>query len=121
MRSKYGTYPEYHTSLDDLALISPEGLMGAFELHQKCLMILEGNRVYKSTCICEPQMSRRGLYPSVGARGTPQSTRDMMNVLAYADGERDVIAIADEIGCAADECIEIIDTLRREGLVEELS
>ena len=40
-RSKYGEYPEYHTSKDNLELISPEGLLGAYEVYQQCILSLE--------------------------------------------------------------------------------
>ncbi len=88
MRSKYGTYPEYHTSLDDLTLISPQGLSGAFGALQKCLTLLEANKTYRATCLCEPQLGRRGLYATLSQRGSGVDARTMMNILAYADGER---------------------------------
>ena len=120
MRSKYGTYPEYHTSLDNLDLISPEGLGGAFAALQKCLSVLEANAIYRVTCLGEPQLGRRGLYPTLSQRGGADEARTMMNILAYADGERDLISIADEIGVSAETCIPIVQTLLREGLLERM-
>ena len=37
MRSKYGEYPEYHTSLDDLNFISSKGLFGGYNIVKKCI------------------------------------------------------------------------------------
>jgi len=54
MRTKYRNFPEYHTSLDDLSLISPEVLEGSFMAIKKCLMALELNFIYKTTNFCEP-------------------------------------------------------------------
>jgi aminopeptidase-like protein len=120
MRSKYGTYPEYHTSLDNLDLISPSGLNGAFEALRRCLFVLEQNYPYRATCMGEPQLGKRGLYPTLSTRGSATSVRTMMNILAYADGRHDLVALADRIGVSAETCVPILDVLQREGLVERL-
>jgi aminopeptidase-like protein len=118
MRSKYGTYPEYHTSLDDLSFITPAGLSGGYEMNRRCLEALERNAFYAVTTYCEPKMDRRGLRSTVG--GAPKmaaSTRDLMNLLAYADGRTDLIDIANIIGRDVFKCAELATTLEEAGLL----
>lgn len=97
MRSKYGEYPEYHTSLDDMNLISPKGLQGGYEAVRKCIELIEANFIYKTKVICEPQLGKRGLYPTVSTKNTDAQVCSMMNLIAYADGTRDLLGIADLI------------------------
>jgi len=92
-RSKFGTYPEYHTSADNLDLISQTGLEGTLTLMQTVLKIIEVNRRYRATCIGEPMLSRRELYPGVSTSVSGLEARTMMNFLAYADGMNDLINI----------------------------
>ena len=118
MRSKYGEYPEYHTSLDNMNLISPEGLRGGYEAVRKCLELLEANYVYKTKVNCEPQLGKRGLYPTISTKDTAVQVRSMMNFIAYADGARDLLAIADLIKENAFDLIPIAQTLFDSGLLE---
>lgn len=120
MRSKYGTYPEYHTSLDNLNLISPAGLAGAFGALQRCISLLEANGTYRATCLGEPQLGRRGLYPTLSERGSSKQVETMMNILAYADGKRDLVSLAERIGVPAETCIPIIERLVQERLLEQI-
>ena len=111
MRSKYSEYPEYHTSADDLDLISAEGLEGSFELYKKILLALESNRKFKVKCACEPQLGKRGLYPTLSMAGSAVRVRDMMNFIAYADGENDLIGISDITGVSVEKLAEIAESL----------
>jgi len=117
MRSKYGTYPEYHTSLDDLSLVTQRGLEGAFAVLKKCLLVLEANKKYVVTTPCEPQLGRRGLYPTLSTKESGAQVRTMMNFLAYADGRHDLLAIADRIGADAVQCAEIAEKMLDAGVV----
>jgi len=98
MRSKFMEYPEYHTSLDNLDYISKEGLEGAYTIYVKIIDALEKNHTYVSTSLCEPQLGKRGLYPTL-SKGleTRNIVKNMMNFLAYCDGENDLIDIANMI------------------------
>ena len=98
MRSKYGAYPEYHTSLDDLSLISPAGLLGGISAIAKAILGIETNGRYRATVLGEPQLGRRGLYPTLGTKDGNLAVRRLMDVLAYSDGKHDLLAIADLLG-----------------------
>jgi aminopeptidase-like protein len=117
MRTKYNSYPEYHTSLDDLELVTPAGLEGAFDALRQTIELIEHNYVYEATTPCEPQLGRRGLYPTLSTAGAGYSVRGLTNVLAYADGTRDLIDIATLIGLSDREAIETSEKLRAADLL----
>ena len=117
MRSKYGTYPEYHTSLDDLSLVTQAGLEGSLAMMRRCILALEANLTYIAAQPCEPQLGPRGLYPTVSTRDSGQAVRSMMNLLAYADGAHDLIAIADLIGESVSDCAAVAARLVEAGVL----
>ncbi len=119
MRSKYHEYAEYHTSLDDLSLVTPSGLQGGFAVLRDCLELLENNRVYRGTCLGEPQLGRRGLYPTLGTRDSSRSAATMMDFLAYADGSNDLIDISDAIHVPVEHLYPVVDTLLKAGLLAD--
>ena len=118
MRSKYNTYPEYHTSLDDLSVISADGLGGAFEVYRSILTLLEHNVVYRATTLCEPQLGKRNLYPDVSQKQNWDSVIQLVNVLSFADGKNDLIGLSDAIKLPFDKTLSMLRVLYREGLVD---
>jgi aminopeptidase-like protein len=117
MRTKYGIYPEYHTSLDDLTLVTQTGLEGALDVYKRALELLEANRTYAAVTPCEPQLGKRGLYPTTSTKTSGEQVRTMMNVLAYADGTNDLLTLADKIGADTLECAAIAEKLRAHDLL----
>lgn len=117
-RSLYAEYPEYHTSADNLSLISPVGLQGSFEVMKQCIMALENNHKYKVTTICEPQLGRRGLYPTVSRKGQYDEVFKMINFLSYADGTNDLIDISNIIKVPVKELLELVTLLNENKLIE---
>ena len=119
-RSKYGEYPEYHTSLDNLDIVTPEGLLGGYELIQDCINIIENNRVFRVNCYGEPQLGKRGLYPNLSTKNSGASVETMMDFIAYADGNNDLLQISNIIRKPVREIVPIAEKLLEAGLLEEV-
>ena len=111
MRTKYGEYPEYHTHLDDLTVVTPSGLQGGLDLVRDCLIELESTDYYRSTVLAEPQLGRRGLYHTMHARTVADEILLRTNVLAYADGEHSLADMADLFGVPVDDVRTIVNEL----------
>lgn len=104
MRSKFGAYPEYHTSLDDLSLVSAQSLGESLEYVFRILRVLELNATYQNTILCEPQLGKRGLYPTLSTKDSINQIKDMRNLLMYCNGKRDLLEIAEICGINLLEC-----------------
>ena len=99
MRTKYGSYPEYHTSLDTLgAVVSAEGLAGGMLAYIRAIQALELDFVPEVTTTCEPQLGKRGLYPVIGIKGRYGETLAVREILSLADGRPNLTEISDLIG-----------------------
>jgi aminopeptidase-like protein len=94
-RTKYGEYPEYHTSLDNFDLVTKKGLEGGFLVAKTAIEILLKKIIPKSKILCEPNMGKRKLYPTLsGTKKINQSTKQMLDFLAYSDGKNDLNSIS---------------------------
>lgn len=119
MRTKYGEYPEYHTSLDDLQnVVTPEGLAGGFSALQRAIEAIENNQNYRVKVLCEPQLSNRGLYPTLSTKKSVQRTKIMMAFLSMCDGYTSLLEIAETIGVPIWKLYDLVETLIDHDLIE---
>jgi aminopeptidase-like protein len=130
MRSKYGTYKEYHTSKDDFNFVTLKGLQGGFNIIKKTIEILlsknlnlrkketQNKNFPKSLVLCEPQMSKRNLYPSLGVKNArSKKVKNIMNFMQYADGTNSLKEISKLIKIDLVTCNNIYSLLRKKMLV----
>jgi aminopeptidase-like protein len=120
MRSKYGTYPEYHTSLDNLEFVTPDGLKGGFFILKEIIKILEINDTYQTTCLCEPQLGKYNLYPSVSTKNSTNEVYNMLNIFTYSDGESDLIELSNTIGVDIITLYKMIIRYEKLGLMKKI-
>jgi aminopeptidase-like protein len=99
-RARYATYPQYHTSHDDLDFVRPEQLDAALDALVRIVDVLEGDAV----CVNlkphgEPQLGKRGLYGALGGASGAQSFQmALLWVLNQSDGSRSLLDIANRAG-----------------------
>jgi len=99
-RSAWGTFPQYHTSADNLDFIRPEHLESSLRLIVRMLAVVDGNATLRNTLpYGEPQLGKRGLYSGLGGgRAAEEERMALLWILNQADGSRDLLAIADRAG-----------------------
>jgi aminopeptidase-like protein len=119
-RTPHGRFPEYHTSADDLTLVTSEALAESRSLVLDIIDVLEGNRRYVNTQPkCEPQLGRRGLYRRVGGEGQSAASFQMavLWVLNLSDGRHSLLDIAERSGLAFGVIGDAAAALRSHGLL----
>ena len=96
MRTPNGEYPEYHTSGDNLDFIRAEALADSLGLYLRVLDVLENDSLYLNlNPHGEPQLGRRGLYPSTGGQGAEPELMARLWVLNLSDGRHSLLDIAE--------------------------
>jgi len=120
MRTKYGKYPEYHTSLDDLDnVVTPNGLDGGYWSIRKAIEAIERNKKYLVTVLGEPQMGKRGLYPTLSRKKSSEEVRLMMDLISLCDGKNTLLQIAETLNTPIWELYELVDKLVTHKLLQE--
>ncbi len=118
MRTKYGEYPEYHTSLDDLEnVVTPAGLEGGFKILKRALEAIENNCLPKIKVLGEPQLGKRGLYPTLSTKKSGEEVSLMMNIITWSDGSHDLIDIAELCNVPVWDLYPIVDKLQEHDLI----
>lgn len=122
MRSMYGTYPEYHTSLDNLDFVSVETLLETLGVYLNCIYALEHNQSYNNLKpFGEPMLSKYGLYHFTGAqKENSRYTKQLRYILNFSDGKHDLVDIADKMVLPIWECETAVNDLLSAGLIEKL-
>lgn len=120
-KSKYATYPEYHTSLDNFDLVTARGLTQSLSIMSSVILAFESGIYPKTTTYGEPQLGKRGLYPNLSkADGSAfeETVRTRMDLLAYADGKRSLFQICKLIGKNLRQVLDECRLLKEHDLLE---
>ena len=122
MRSKFNAYPEYHTSLDNLSIISPSGLWGGLRANLLAIFAVNSNYYPNSTKFCEPMLGKYGLVSntSIKKEGVGMGVgKKHKAFLSMSDGKIDLIEMAECLALPIWDAFNIGEQLYRLGLIEK--
>jgi aminopeptidase-like protein len=119
MRTPNGRYPQYHTSADDLTLVTPSSLAESLLQLLRVIQVFEENDCYLNlNPKCEPQLGRRGLYRQMGGlKDAAASEMAMLWTLNLSDGKHTLLDIAIRSGVPFAQISQAADALRKAGLL----
>ena len=118
MRTKFGEFPEYHTSDDNFDLVTKKGLRDSLKLILECISYLMKSKFPISTIKCEPFLSKRNLYPTIGNRQNNfTENQELSHFLQYADGQNNLEDISKLINLSYKKTIKISDVLKKNKLI----
>lgn len=112
MRTRYGDYPEYHSSEDDLEnVVTDTGLQGGLDIAKECINVLETEPVLSTTTYGEPQLGKRGLYHTSLNKNTSPEIMLLTDLLAYGDGSHSISDMAELTGVGERRIRSVVDVL----------
>jgi len=116
-RTKFGNYPEYHTSLDNLKLVSPKSLGESLEILEN---IIEGFETYyypKTKILGEPFLTKYKLYQTLSIKSDYIKIKNLLNAISYADGKSNIFKISIKSKIPLKELINIYKILREKKII----
>ena len=136
MRSQHGTFPEYHTSADNLEFIKPESLADSLEKLRRIVELIEAPSVKRESKDRAPAVSRftfhAARFLNLKPKGEPQLGKygiyealggDVMAalwVLSFSDGTNSLSEIAARAALPFDKIARAADILASRGLLKEI-
>ena len=121
MRSKYYTYPEYHTSLDNLTdVVTPTGLEGGYNVLRLSIEAIERNKYPLIKVLGEPQLGRRGLRPTLTTNTVDRDVYLISHLITWSDGRSSLIEIANMFDCPVWDIYPVVDRLVALNLIDLL-
>ena len=128
MRSMYGTYPEYHTSLDNFKVVTMKGITGGYSVVRNAIEILLKKIIPKYKVLCEPQLGKRNLYPKISLKNYKVASVKKWNnrmgdsiyylhFLQYSDGKNDLESISKLLSIKKNKALKIYNFLKKNKLV----
>jgi aminopeptidase-like protein len=119
MRSKYGTFKEYHTSKDLFGkVVTTKGLLQSLNVYKKIIKEIEKNFYPITENKCEPHLSKRNLYPTASIKNSlDQKTTTIKNILTYSDGKTSIKEISKKLNISYQNTLKILKFLKKNKLV----
>ena len=120
LKSVYGEFDEYHTSLDSLEFVTPKGLEESYKIYTQIINAIEHNRFYVNTKPCgEPFLTKYNLYSTLGSQKKSDIfTTKILWILSLSDGKHSLVDTANKSKFSILEIMQAAKRLEETGLIK---
>ena len=122
MKTKYGEYKEYHTSLDKIgSVVTEKGLSDSLKMYKFMIKAIEKSIVPICKIPCEPFLTKYRLVDTLGAKKKINKfTRNILNFLTYSDGTNSIEDISNLCKLKLKETKKIYYLLKSKKLIKKI-
>ena len=117
-RSRFGDYKEYHTSLDNLNIISNKSLNGSVKIVKKFVDEIQRNQIFIKDILCEPFLFKYNLINNV-SKFEKAKNRDIKNICAFTNKNIDTKELKNKFKINDTKLKKIIKELSRKKIIKE--
>jgi aminopeptidase-like protein len=120
-RTLYGKYKEYHTSEDNLNLLSESSLKKSLSKIIDLINEIQENEIYVKKINCEPFLTKYKLMKSTNfSPGKKEKfNTDISNFLAYVDKNKDLKVLSEILRIKKSKLNKIVRILRKNKIIEK--
>jgi|TARA_B100001063_G_scaffold13514_1_gene10524 aminopeptidase-like protein len=117
-RSRFGDYKEYHTSLDNLNIISNKSLNGSVKIVKKFVEEIQKNQIFTKNIFCEPFLFKYNLVNNV-SKFEKAKNRDVKNICAFTNKNIDTKELKNKFKINDTKLKKIIKELSKKKIIKE--
>ncbi len=119
-RTRFGDYKEYHTSDDNLKILSEKNLQETVKLISDIVKEIQDNKIFKKNMICEPFLTKYKLINTTsGFTKTKKIFEDLQNIIAYVGRDNDIKSLSKKLNIDQKRVKNLISIIKKKGIVSE--
>ena len=118
-RSRFGDYKQYHTSADNLKILSEKNLRESTILIRDIIYEIQKNRIFLKSTTCEPFLTKYNLVNLIGGPKKDRYFQEIQNIVAYAGKDFDIKELSIKLKINFKKVLEIIMKLKKIRILKE--
>lgn len=118
-RSRFGDYKQYHTSADNLKILSEKNLRESTILIRDIIYEIQKNRIFLKNTTCEPFLTKYNLVNLIGGPKKDRYFQEIQNIVAYAGKDFDIKELSIKLKINFKKVLEIIMKLKKIRILKE--
>ena len=118
-RSRFGDYKQYHTSADNLKILSEKNLRESTILIRDIIYEIQKNRIFLKNTTCEPFLTKYNLVNLIGGPKKNRYFQEIQNIVAYAGKDFDIKELSIKLKINFKKVLEIVMKLKKIRILKE--